>query len=306
MPDINAYLREIVADIEPTPAQVEAASASHARLRELLDGGNIGNRIIRSFLSGSYARKTAIRPIDDVDIVFVVDPSAWRSSWSSLPSPEAVLTTFSNAIRYRYPVSTVVGQRRSVRLQLSHLDIDVVPAILASSQDPKVLRIPDTDANEWILSAPERHGDQATAVNQLRGGLFKPLVKLLKFWNSNLPEPARFKSFTVETMATRIFKEVSIADLNDGLIKFLDFCASTAGSARCYTWQWQFGMSFSFFGTSIPDAAGTASNTAGYIDSERREKFVKRAIVSLDRMLAAGRARLTEAARAYVDEALRT
>jgi len=304
VPDVNSYLWKIVADIEPTPAQVGAAAASHARLRELLDGGNIGRRIIRSFLSGSYARKTAIRPIDDVDIVFVVDPSAWRSTWSSLPSPEAVLNTFANAVRYRYPVSTVVGQRRSVRLQLNHLDIDVVPAIVAS-QDGTVLKIPDSDSNEWILSAPELHSAQATTVNQLRGGLFKPIVKLLKFWNSNLPEPARFKSFTVETMATRMFKEVSISELHDGLTKFLDFCASTAGSARCYSWQSQFGMSFDFFGTSIPDAAGTASNTAAYVDGERREKFVKRAIVSLDRMLAAGRARLTESAQAYVDEALR-
>jgi hypothetical protein len=305
VPDVDAYLKEVVSGIEPTPAQVQAASASHRRLRDLLDSGNIRDRILGSYLSGSYARDTAIRPIDDVDVVFLIDPSGWRVGWSSLPSPEAVLTTFANAIRYRYPVSSVYGQRRSVRLQLSHLDIDVVPAIQAS-QDGTVIKIPDADANDWILSSPERHKAKATAVNELRGRQFKPLVKLLKFWNSNLPEPARFKSFTIETMAVRIFEEVAFDGLTEGFLKFLDFCCSTGGSAKLWRWQGQFGMSFGFFGTSVPDAAGTASNTAAYVDGERRDKFVRRATVSLDRLMAASRARFTEGARAYVDEALRS
>lgn len=305
VPDVERLLWDVVRDIEPTPNQIAAASGSHRYLRDLLNGGNIGRRIADSYLGGSYSRDTAIRPIDDVDVIFVVDPAGWDGPrWSGLPSPQAVLNTFANAIRYRYPLSSVYGQRRSVRLQLSHLDIDVVPAVIASA-DGTALKIPDADADEWLLTAPKLHARNATDVNAARNGVFKPLVKLLKYWNGNLPEPARLKSFTVETMAVRIFKEVQCSDLRDGLLKFLDFCARLDGQTRLYSWASDFGMSFGLFGISVPDAAGTASNTAHGVDATRIEKLSSRAAVSLERIGCADRARLTEAARTYVQEALR-
>lgn len=305
MPSVEQLLWDIARDIEPTPSQVSAAAASHRNLRDLLDGGIIGRRIFDSFLSGSYSRDTAIRPIDDVDVIFVVDPNHWeRAAWESLPSPQAVLNTFANAIRYRYPLSSVYGQRRSVRLQLSHLDIDVVPAVVATA-DGLGLKIPDSDVDEWILSAPKIHAGNATNVNTARNGLFKPLVKLLKFWNGNLPEPARLKSFTIETMAIRIFRELPFTDLRSGLLYFLDFCAHLDGRTRMYRWGSEYGMSFGVFGISVPDAAGTASNTAHGVDAGRIAKLSSRAATSLNRILSADKAQFTETARSYVQEAFR-
>src|SRR5205814_7160666 len=104
----------------------------------------MANRIVRSYLSGSYARDTAIYPLDDVDIIFIITPSYW-SSPLFYPPPSSVLDSFANAIRYRYPVSSVYGQRRSVRLELYHLDIDVVPAIQDRNSN-LLLRIPDSNA----------------------------------------------------------------------------------------------------------------------------------------------------------------
>ena len=43
-------------------------------------------------------RHTAIRPLDDVDVIFVIDASQWKTTWvqallSALPSPDRVLET---------------------------------------------------------------------------------------------------------------------------------------------------------------------------------------------------------------------
>src|SRR6266571_2772403 len=142
-------LWDLVRRIEPTQTQKDGAVRSHNYLREMLNTGQMAARIEKSYLSGSYARDTAIHPLDDVDVIFVIDASYWsRASniflGSSLyPTPTSVLDSFATAIRYRYPISSVFGQRRSVRLQLYHLDIDVVPAIEDSAK-PQFIRIPDS------------------------------------------------------------------------------------------------------------------------------------------------------------------
>lgn len=284
MANCETQLWALVAEIEPTKAQKEAAATSHNYLRNLLNEGQFGSRIIHSFLSGSYARDTAIRPIDDVDVVFVVDPAGWQGLRIGLPSPEKILESFARAIRYRYPVSSVYGQRRSVRLQLHHLDIDVVPAV----QDPgnsKHIWIPDVDTGNWLKSAPQVQMELATSINASRAGRFKPLVKVLKYWNGNLPSTTKFKSFAVETIATHLFKNIAINSVQDGLLVFFDFVAYTADKATHYRWSSKYNVNLQWMFAQIPDASGSGTNVISGLADDRREKFVAAAVRSRDRML---------------------
>jgi hypothetical protein len=102
-----------------------------------------------------------------------------------------------------------------VRLQLYHLDIDAVPGIVAK-ENAKFIYIPDLEDSSWILTSPRTHAEMATSANQARGNLFKPLVKLLKLWNANLPSTARFKSFAIETIALHLFRQYSLPSLPGG------------------------------------------------------------------------------------------
>ena len=117
------FLVNLVRKWEPTERQKQEVSASQQHLRNLLHESRLP--VIDSYLSGSYSRDTALRPIDDVDIIFVVDPSHW-SFWPALyrPQPNEVLESFARAIRRRYTLSSVYGQRRSVNLRLSDLVVD--------------------------------------------------------------------------------------------------------------------------------------------------------------------------------------
>jgi hypothetical protein len=303
--DCEAYLRDLVQSVEPSATQKAAASRSHNYLREVLCTGQFGPRIRDSYLSGSYARDTAISPIDDVDIVIVVDPAGWPCRfWADRPEPERILRSFAVAIRYRYRQSSVYLQRRSVRLRLYHLDIDVVPA-LETVGDSDVLEIPDADSDVWIKTAPRVHTRIATEVNLARGGRFKPLVKLAKYWNTQLPQASRLKSFAIETIAASVFRHVGIPTLQDGLRLFFDFLSARAGEAVLYRWTQDYGIRLDGWGAQVPDLAGTGSNLVVAADTHRRQRFLEHALRSRDALIRADKARTPEHAIGHIRTALR-
>ena len=305
MSSCESILREYLKQIEPTQTQKKSAQRSHNYLRNILCTGQFANRIETSYLSGSYARDTAIRPLDDVDIIFMVNPRAWRIGILSFkPTPETILKSFAGAVRYRYPDSSVKIQRRSIRLQLYDLSIDVVPSIGADSNG-QMIWVPDVKTGHWIKSSPKLHSDIATEVNKNRNGNFKPLVKLLKCWNSNLPSTAKLKSFAIETMAARLFQRIDIPSLEDGLLRFFDFIAHLDGKAQAYSWADKYGMSLNWWASEVPDLAGTGSNLVANIDSSQRKKFLEHAVRSRDRMVDAQKAMRVDTACEKVAEALR-
>ena len=100
--EVEAWLGGVSTDVAPSKRERQKAKRAHKELRELLRTGEMARRIVRSYLSGSYVRHTATSPLNDVDIIFEIEPSRWRTGWfSELPSPEQVLTTFADAIRLR-------------------------------------------------------------------------------------------------------------------------------------------------------------------------------------------------------------
>ena len=309
MASCEKLLLGFLKEIEPTNTQKDGARRSHNFLRDILNTGNMAIRIVDSYLSGSYPRDTAIRPLEDVDIIFVIDHKQWSqnifdSLFSEYPAPEVVLKTFLNAIRYRYQDSSLRLQNKSVRLRLNHLNIDVVPAIDRGRNDGSIL-IPDRERADWIVTVPKKHSEITSAINQQHEGRFKPLVKLLKFWNVNLPSTASFKSFAIETIACRIFQKIQLASVEEGLLLFFDFIASLEDDAQVIEWRGQFGISFDWFECKVPDLAGTGSNVTAGVGESQKRRFVENAIVSRNRMLDARSALSEEAAWNKVSQALR-
>lgn len=309
MASCEKQLIELVRAIEPTATQKDGAKRSHNYLRDILTTGQMEKRIVESYLSGSYPRDTAIRPLDDVDIVFVIDPSQWPKGlfdyfFGEPPEPEVVLKAFLNAIRYRYEGSSLRMQNRSVRLNLHHLNIDVVPAIDRVKGDGSIL-IPDRAKEGWIVTAPKKHSEIATSINKQVEGRFKPLVKLLKLWNYNLPSTARFKSFAIETLAARLFQNIKVESLEEGLLLFFDFVGYLGDNAKAYRWSDKYGISLGWFVCSIPDLADTGSNVAAGTSEDRKESFIEKAVVSRNKLLEARDARSDDTAWNRTKEALR-
>jgi hypothetical protein len=88
-----ARFLELLADIEPSPTTKDRASSAHVAIRaHLEDHETFSDRWVGSFLSGSYARDTSIRPTassdgkerPDVDIIVI-------TNFADDDSPDAVL-----------------------------------------------------------------------------------------------------------------------------------------------------------------------------------------------------------------------
>jgi hypothetical protein len=130
-------------------------------------------------------------------------------------------------------------------------------------------------------------------------------VKLLKRWNGSRPGTVRLKSFAIETMAARIFKDVALPTLQDGVRIFFDFIAWQADNARLYKWSRNYGVQLNWWTHEVQDLAGTGSNLVAKVDAARRKKFVECAAGSRDILVKAEKARTLESARRHIGAALR-
>ena len=182
------YFRKFLSNIEPTPNQAREAASGHATLRSHLESDdNSKECVLDTFLSGSYARNTATRPVKDVDIISVLDLDPSNNT------PDAPLSFLQQVLREYY--SSICRQRRSLKITLSYVTMDVVPAVAPWGLESQLL-IPDRDLSCWIPTHPKGHIAHATQLNAALKDRFVPLVKAMKWWRddkiSNARRPASF------------------------------------------------------------------------------------------------------------------
>ncbi len=190
--------------LEIRPAEQKDASLRQNEIREVM---REVFALERDILTGSYARATKIRPLEDVDIFCILDQEEERKYLSSHPS--LLLQEVAGALRRHFPDEDVMPRRRSVKVDFSRggppgeeriLSFDVVPAFARG----RAYVIPDTVAPEqWIRTDPEIHAEKATAANEAFQKQWKPMVKMIKKWNANQGKPIK-PSFLIEVMAHQI------------------------------------------------------------------------------------------------------
>ena len=181
-----------LSNIEPTANQKNEASTGHTTLRKRLSGDEeFKEFFIDSFLTGSYARDTAIRPIKDVDIIIIMNILQTNT-------PSSVINYLERILKKYY--SNTKRQTKSVNITLSYINMDVVPAIAPEGID-NILLIPNREEKEWTKTHPKKHIELSTIMNKNRNLLYKPLVKSLKQWRDvRMSETWKPKSFILETI----------------------------------------------------------------------------------------------------------
>ncbi|MDM1263897.1 nucleotidyltransferase [Acinetobacter indicus] len=192
---------DLLSDIEPSTTTVNDCSSAHNTLRDALEEHNEFSKVhVKTFLSGSYIRNTAVRPTaiggitqrPDVDIIAV-------TNHTKDDEPQIVLDAVHQALKdIGYTDLTV--NRRSVNVKLKKVDMDVVPVIANGD----TFLIPDIHLKEWLTTNPPAHTQWTIYVNKQANGKFKPLVKLFKWWKrENLPDLKRPKGFILECLVAK-------------------------------------------------------------------------------------------------------
>ncbi|MDY6867664.1 MAG: nucleotidyltransferase [Chloroflexota bacterium] len=196
----NARFTELLEDIEPSSTTKSSASSAHTGVRYHLQGHKtFKDRWIESFLSGSYARDTSIRPKSsngnqerpDIDIIVV-------TNFTKDDAPDDVLQEVHDALKDGYGDKVKRINKRSVRLETSQADMDGVPLIEFGNE----YLIPDRNTGGWTVTNPPVHKSWSEEQNKIFGDRFKPLVKLLKWWRRENPTSKRPKGFVLEVLVS--------------------------------------------------------------------------------------------------------
>ena len=204
--DFDAFL----SNIEPSATTVSYISSVHNNLRDYLaKHSNYKDVHVHTFLSGSYAKHTCIRPKlydgkRDVDIVV-------ETNYDSNDNSIDVIQELLEVLLERNIYSNAELHSHSVGIELEGIEIDVVPVI--RSDDGEIFCIGTSDINEWTLCDPKGHIEWSTETNTNSNKKYKPLVKMFKWWRrTNCPENVKYpKGLTLEKI---IADNLPDSDLN--------------------------------------------------------------------------------------------
>lgn len=188
--DFKAFL----SSIQPGDEEVKAAKAAHEKVRdELKTDVESKDAHEDTFLSGSYARRTAINDINDVDVICILDID------HRITPPEVLLSWVQGILSNYY--ETVRPQGRSIGADgKGGVWLDIVPATPVSAADGP-LWIPDRDAKEWVQTHPKGQIAACNDRNKITNGYFVQVVKLLKAWRDRLPtKSCQLKSYILESL----------------------------------------------------------------------------------------------------------
>ena len=195
----NSSFLELLQDIEPSPTTVKNSSKAHIGVRDHVKAqDDFKSKIVRDFLSGSYARDTSIRPKTDADGVVRPDVDIIIvTNYTTADAPEDVLNDLCDALEGGddgYEVERI--NKRSIKLITPLAEMDVVPVIEWGSQ----YKIPDRESGEWKLTDPPGHVQWSIDRNKEFNGRLKPLVKLFKWWRRENNSGKRPKGFVIEVL----------------------------------------------------------------------------------------------------------
>lgn len=221
-------IKQLLSDITITDKQTATVSTTYNNLKTLLldaDNKLEGERV---FQNGSYDRDTIIKPLDDVDLFFVLDREKYEEG-GVLRNPQAVLTKIKDFINgTRDYKDKAVQDRPCVTIKLSDKQFDVLPCF---GNDLEGYWIPDSDLSGWIWSNPVVHSEKLTEVNKLRQGRIVPLIRILKYWNREQLGKI-IPSYHIEDIATDIFNLFDLANHEEGVHVWLQYAATYLDSDK--------------------------------------------------------------------------
>ena len=185
---------------------------------------------------GSFARRTKVRPLDDVDMLVMLqgqNSQVFQSSWDAYTFMVKVTTEFSPLMPYvdeygwvnstkilnrfknglkevpNYQKSEIKRTGVAVVLNLKSYAwvFDVVPALPVWNRDGSIHHylIPD-GRGTWTRTDPRIDQELVTEANKNQNGYLLPLIRLIKYWNANNRAAPRLTSYHLETLLINAFR----------------------------------------------------------------------------------------------------
>lgn len=213
--------------------QIESFRTPNGSL-ELLVGSGFG--------AGSFGRRTQCQPLDDIDLYLVLDagtavmregvtaselegirPGAFQTDLAlqvdGWIAAERVLERFNwqlqqNRILCERASSVGINSKRnSAYIRFGDLNVDATPVVLARASGETTLDryfMPQGSGSTWWKATnPKEDQRRISEQNQAQGELVLPVVRVLKWWNTNR-NGGRLKGIHLEVMTERALADYTI------------------------------------------------------------------------------------------------
>ncbi len=204
--------------------------AQARRLREKLEGyldEHPDFTLKKMMLSGSLAKGTALRTLNDIDV------ACYISGADAPHSTAALLTYLAERLRKAFPnfsPDQVRPQTYSVTVSFrgSGLDVDVVPILYDGDPDWYGNLVSQDDGSFLKTSIP-LHLQFTSKRKKLQEKHFSQVVRLVKFWARRMKQERdgfRFKSFMIEMILAKLCDDgLDFSDYPEALQHFFTYVA---------------------------------------------------------------------------------
>lgn len=289
---IEKYRRDVV-DLDPDETRIARSSRDFlfTQLKSLdVDNRYIFPKLYNNPISyGSFARKTKIRPLDDIDLLlplkrngtvpreapgrrFVYDLwiededsvlEPYRDSYGSVSSIKVLNAIKSGLSKLaHYKKADISRNQQAIVLDLSSYDwsFDIVPAVpikdkYSDNGEIAYYLIPD-GSGDWIRTDPRKDGARLTSVNQQHTVNIQGMIRLLKRWNRRTTKPC-LESYYFEALCLNVF----------------DYAPRLTWISEAVEYFFQLGQYY--LRQSCPDPKGLGDALDANVDSEIKSKVEK-------------------------------
>lgn len=206
MISVQDAFKKFKSNLELTQGEQDDASRRQQEIREVMGEAFA---LETDFLTGSYARWTKTKPLQDVDIFCVLKDE--ERHYRDEPS-YVVLADVEEALVKKYgrdKVDPPVAFSVTVDFGVTAIDgttgnrvmsFDVVPAFAKKDY----YEVPNPlDSSGWTETNPRIHADMAVAAHEAYSKEWKGLVRMMKAWNRQSGKPIT-PSFLIEVMALQV------------------------------------------------------------------------------------------------------
>jgi tRNA nucleotidyltransferase (CCA-adding enzyme) len=260
------------------------------RLREKLDKYACDHPdygLIKTLLSGSLAKGTALKTLNDIDVAFYVKAE-------KAPSAEpALLNWLADRLREAYPQmkpDQIKPNSHSVCIKyaVSGLSVDVVPVQYKGDPDDRGYLFA-VDGGKPVLTSIPLHLAFIRKRKAAQKDHFAQVVRLVKWWvrlQKNKDEAFRMKSFMTEMIVAHLADSgVSLADYTVALEKVFGYIVKSRLKTRIYFTDY-YAASKLPAPTGKPmeifDPVNETNNVAAVYNDNERQKIVDAAQEALE------------------------
>ncbi|MGL5055856.1 MAG: SMODS domain-containing nucleotidyltransferase [Fusobacteriaceae bacterium] len=204
---------------------------------------------------GSFTRKTKIKKLDDIDMMFCISAEGTTYSQEIDKVRMNVPETAEKLLKLCHPGTKELNSRKVVEifkknlgkvaqynsnyitrnqeaatlyLQSYGLNFDIVPCFFATDD---FYIIPDGNGH-WKKTDPRKDRDRVTYINQQKEGKVLEVIRLLKYWNRR-PTMPLMGSYLLENIVLKYYFENKVGNMMSVWEEFLELLKYIESSIYC-------------------------------------------------------------------------